>query len=136
MSDSEKWAWWTMGVLILTVGAYGTLVAFRGHGPWIITAFSLLALAALPGSSRRRFRHRDLDEREREIANKTLRAGFTVLWVALIGFVAAIGFTKGWDTTLTVPVWILAEAVWWAAVLMLGAQALTTIVLYRSGSHA
>ena len=56
-------------------------------------------------------------------------------WRSLASLLA-IGFIKGWDATLTVPVWALAETIWWAATLVLGVQALTTIVLYRGGPHA
>ncbi len=136
MSDSEKWAWWTLGVAVLTIAAYGAFLAFLGHGPAINSVFALLALASLPRSSRRRFVGRTFDERERGIANKAVRAGFSAFWVAFIGVILAIGFMKGWDATLTVPVWTLMEALCWASILVLGAQALTTIVLYRGGSHA
>ena len=136
MSDSEKWAWWTLGVVVMTIAAYGAFLAFLGHGPATASVFALLALTALPAFSRRRFQGRTFDEREREIANKAIRAGFSAFWLAFIGLILAIGFVKGWDTTLTVPVWTLAEALWWATILILGVQALTTIVLYRGGSHA
>jgi magnesium-transporting ATPase (P-type) len=136
MSNSEKWAWWTLGVVVMTIAAYAAFLAFRRHGPAIISVFALLALTALPTSSRRHFQGRTFDEREREIANKALRAGFSAFWLAFIGLILAIGFIKGWDTALTVPVWTLGEVVWWAAILVLGVQAMTTIVLYRGGSHA
>jgi hypothetical protein len=133
MSDSERWAWWTLGVVGLTIAAYGAFVAFLRHGPATSAVFALLALTAIPASSRRRFKGRTFDEREREIANKSLLAGFRAFWVAFIGLILAISFTKGWDTTLTVPVWALSETLWWAVILVLGVQALTTIVLYRGG---
>ena len=137
MSDSQKWAWWVLGVVVMTIAAYGALLAFLGHGPGSSSVFALLALTALPASSRRHFRGRTFDEREREIANKALRAGFSAFWLAFIALILAIGFIKGWDATLTVPVWTLAETLWWAAILILGVQAMTTIVLYRGGSsHA
>ena len=135
MSDSEKWAWWALGVVVLTIAAYGAFVAFLGHGPATSAVFALLALTAIPASSRRHFQRRTFDQREREIANKALRAGFSAFWLAFIGLFLAIGFIKGWDTTLTVPVWTLAEGIWWAATLVLGVEAMTTIVLYRGGSH-
>jgi magnesium-transporting ATPase (P-type) len=136
MSDSEKWAWWAIGVVVLTIAAYGAFVVFLGHSPATPSVFALLALTALPASSRRHFKGRTFDEREREIANKALRAGFSVFWLAFIGLILAIGFIRGWDTTLTVPVWTLGEVIWWAVILVLGVQSLTTIVLYRGGPHA
>ena len=136
MSDSEKWAWWTLGVVVLTIAAYAAFVAFVKSGPAAISVFALLALTALPASSRRYFTGRRFDERESAIANKALLAGFRAFWVAFCGLIVAIGFIKGWDATLTVPVWALSETLWWAVILVLGVQALTTIVLYRGGPHA
>ena len=137
MSDSEKWAWWTLGVVVMTIAAYGAFLAFLGHGPAIPSVFALLALTALPASSRRHFQGRTFDERERGIANKALRAGFSAFWLTFIGLILGIGFIKGWDATLTVPVWNLTEVLMWATILILGVQAVTTIVLYRGGSsHA
>ena len=136
MSDSEKWAWWALGVVVLTIAAYGAFVAFLGHGPATVSVFALLALTALPKTSRRHCTGQTFDEREREIASKALRAGFSAFWLAFCGLIMAIYFIKGRDATLSVPVWALQETLLWAATLVLGAQALTTIVLYRGGSHA
>lgn len=136
MSDSEKWGWFTIAAVAMTIAAYGVFFAFIGHVPAITSVFALLALSALPSSARRHFRGRSLDEREREIANRAVRAGFSALWVAFIGFVLAIGFVRGWDTTVTAPVWTLTETLWWAAVLILGVQAVVTVTLYRRGADA
>jgi hypothetical protein len=100
MSDSEKWAWWALGVVFLTICAYGAFLIFLGHGPATTSVFALLALTAVPASSRRYFRGRTFDEREREIANKAWRAGFSAVWLAFIGLFMTIGFVKGWDATL------------------------------------
>jgi hypothetical protein len=136
MSDSEKRAWWALGVGVLTIAAYGAFVASLGHSPATSAVFALLALTALPASSRRYFKGRTFDEREHAIASKALLAGFRAFWLVFVVLIVAIGITKGWDTTLTVPVWALAETLWWAVVLVLGVQSLTTIVLYRGGPHA
>jgi hypothetical protein len=136
MSDSEKWGWWTLAVVALTIAAYGAFCAFLGHGPATSSVFALLALTAIPASSRRHFKGRTFDERERGIANRALQAGFSVFWLAFVGLVLGAGFIKGWDSTLTVPMWTLDETLWWAATLVMGVQALTTVVLYRGVSHA
>ena len=136
MTDSEKWAIWTLGVVALTAIAYFTFVALHGHGPATLAVFALLALTALPASSRRYFKGRRFDEREREISDKALLAGGRALWVVFIGLVVTAGFVKGWDTTLSLPMWMLGEIIWWAGMLMLAVQCVTTLVLYRRGSHA
>jgi len=133
MSDSEKGAWWTLGVVVLTIAAYGAFLAFLGHGPRIGGVFALLALTALPAF---RCVGRALDERERDIAHKALLTAFRAFWLAFVALIVGIVQTKGWLTTLTVPAWTLSELLMWAATLVLGVQALTTILLYRRGSHA
>ena len=136
MSDSEKWGWWTLGVVALTIAAYVAFVAFLGHGPATSSVFALLALTAIPKTSRRHFTGRTFDERQRAIASKAIRAGFSAFWMLFGGLIMAIYFVKGWDATLSVPVWALMETLLWATLLILGVQALTTIVLYRGVSHA
>jgi hypothetical protein len=53
-NDSEKWAWWTLGVVALIIAAYGAFVAFLGHGPATVSVFALFALTAFSASSRAR----------------------------------------------------------------------------------
>jgi len=131
MSDSEKAAWWTVGIVAVTIAAYCAFILFCGHGPATSAVFSLLALTALPGFRRRSRAWRTFDEREQMIAQKALLAAFRALWVVFISAVLLIGFDKGWQTSVTLPLWSLAEALYWAITLVLGTQAVTTIVLAR-----
>jgi len=132
MTDSGKWAIWTLGVVALTAIAFFAFAAFLGNGPARQAVFALLALNAVPGISRRNLKGRTFDEREKEIANKALLAAFRALWLVFIGLVMMIGFLKGWQTTLSLPLW----TVWWAVMFMLSVEAVTTLVLYRRGSDA
>jgi hypothetical protein len=136
MTNSEKWAWWTLGVAGLTAAAYFAFLALVGAGPAIISVFALLALTAVPSHSRRHLKGRALDEREKEIAGKALLAGFRALWVAFVAVVLTVGFAKGWDASVTLPLWRLEEILLWSAVLVLAVESVTTLVLYRRGSHA
>lgn len=136
MSNPEKWAWWTLGVVLMTVAAFAAFFVFVGYGPAINSVFALLALTAFPALSQRHFLGRAFDERELQIANKADRAGFGVFWLVFIALFVAFGAFKGWDTTLTVPVWTLGEVVFWAWILVLSVQAMATIMLCRGGSHA
>jgi len=136
MSDSEKWAWWTIGVVALTIASYGAFVAFLGHGPATSSVFALLALTALPAFSRRHLEGPSFDEREREIASKAQMAGFSAFWLAFVSVIVAIGVVRGWSGTLTLPVWMLSEIIFWAFILVMSVQSVATIVLYRGGAHA
>ena len=136
MTQSEKWAWWTLGVVALTTAAYFTFVALVRSGPAAQSVFALLALTAVPAASRRRIKGKPFDEREKEIAEKALLAGFRAVWVAFIVVVMTVGFIKGWDSTLSLPVWMLCSTLWWSVMLVWAVEAVTTLVLYRRGSHA
>jgi hypothetical protein len=136
MTDSEKWAWWTLGVVALTAVAFFTFLALLGSGLASQSVFALLALTAVPANSRRYLKGKLFDEREREIAARALLAGFRAVWVAFIGLVMTLGFIKGWDATLSLPMWKLVATVWLAAMLLLAVEAVTTLVLYRRGSNA
>jgi len=130
MTDSEKWAWSTLGVIALSLIAFFALVAILRNVPASQSAFALLSLAAIPGVRRQR---KLFDERDREISGKALLAAFRAVWVAYIGLVMTIGFVKGWDATLSLPVWMLCATIWWATVLVLTVESVTTLVLYRRG---
>ena len=135
MTDSEKWAWWTLGVVALTTAAYFAFVTGFGSQKAATAVFALLALTAVPASSRRYFKGRRHDEREREIAEKSLLAGLRALWVAFIAVVLSLGFVKGWEGSVTLPLWMLNQFLFWSMALVLAVEAATTLVLYRRGAH-
>ncbi len=131
MTESEKWAIWTLGVASLTLITWLALAAWLG-GPVAGAAFSLLALTAVPRSSRRHFiKGGRFDEREQVIADKALLAGFRGVWVALVAVPVAAGLVKGWNGTLVLPVWVLTSSLLWAVLLLLTVESVTTLVLYR-----
>jgi hypothetical protein len=136
MTDSEKWAIWTLGVLALTIIAFFTFVALLGSGPASQSVFALLALTSIPSSSRRVFKGRVFDEREKEIAGKAMLASLRAVWAAFIAVVMILGFVKGWNATLSLPMWMLSSTLLWSTMLVLAVQAVTTLVLYRRGNHA
>src|ERR1039458_3674301 len=72
MTDSEKWAWWTLGAIGLSFAAYFLFAALLGSGPAQKTVFWLQALLVVPASSHLSSKGRLRDEREKEIANKAL----------------------------------------------------------------
>jgi hypothetical protein len=136
MTDSEKWARWTLGVVALTTAAYFAFVTGFGSQKAATAAFALLALTALPASSRRYFQGRRHDEREREISGKALLAGLRALWIVFVGMVLAVGFAKGWEGSITLPLWMLNQFLYWSMALVLAVEAATTLVLYRRDAHA
>jgi hypothetical protein len=120
-------------VIALTTLAYFLFVALLGSGPASQSVFALLALTAVPANSRRYLKGKLFDERDKAIAGKALLAGFRALWVAFIGLVMTIGFVKGWDATLSLPIWMLSATICWAAMLVLAVESVTTLVLYHRG---
>jgi hypothetical protein len=134
MTESEKSAWWILGVVALTLAAWFAFVRFLGNGPASQSVFALLALASVP-AYRNHAHKRQFDEREIDIARKSLLAGMRAVWVVFVLGVVLLGVVKGWDTTLSVPIWMLASAVWWAGMVLLTVQSIAALVLYQ-GSHA
>ena len=134
MTDPEKWAVWTLGVVALTTAAYFIFVALRGHGPQAMSVFALTALAALPKNGHRSWRN--LDERERQIAHKALLTSYWAGWLAAITLSFIIWRVNGWDIAFALPMWKLMLALWWLGTLMLAVRSITTLVLYRRGSNA
>ena len=135
MTASEKWAVWTLGVVGLTAIIFFAVVAVYGKGEASQAVFALLALTAVPASSRRKFKGRQFDEREKEIASKALLAGFRAVWLVCIAYVLWMGLANGWETGVTMPAWMFSEFLWLLAMLLLAVEALTTLVLYRRGNH-
>jgi len=131
MTDSEKCAWWTLGIIALTILAWAAFVAFLKNVPAASSMFALLALTAIPAARRKR----PLDERESAITHKALLAGLRAVWVAFIALVIGVGFVHGWDSTLSIPMWLLSSTIWWATMLLLVVECIATLMLYR-GDHA
>src|ERR1035438_1127444 len=114
--------------MVCRLKEYGRLCRAKALTLW------LQALLVVPASSHLSSKGRLRDEREKEIANKALLAAFRALWLVFIGLVMTIALVKkGWDSTVTLPVWRLGEAVWLAALLVMAVEAVTTLVLYRRG---
>jgi len=134
MTDSEKWAIWTLGVVALTTAAYFIFVAVRGHVPAAMSVFALTALVALPKAGHRSWR--SLDERERGIAHKALETSWRAGWLMAIALSLIIWRAKGWDMAFALPMWKVLLAIWWLGTLMLAVRSVATLVLYRRGSNA
>jgi uncharacterized membrane protein (DUF485 family) len=133
MPEMEKQAWFLLSVVIVTIATYFAFVAFAGFVPATSASFALLGLTGLPA-----FRHKKelVDERDREIANKADLVGSRVFWVVFVAVPMVIGFSKGWDSVLLVPVWTLTLVLYVAVALVVGVRALTAITLYRKANHA
>ena len=134
MTDSEKWAVWSLGVVALTTAAFFVFVSLRGSGPAAMGVFALTALAAIPKAGHRSWR--SFDEREKEIAHKALLTSTRVGWSMAVALSVIIWWLKGWDMAFALPMWKLLLAIWWLGTLMLAVRSVATLVLYRRGSNA
>jgi len=103
MTESEKSAWLVLGVVALTTAAYFAFVHFSENVQASQSVFALLALTAIP-AFRNRAHRRQFDEREIDIARKSLLAGGRAIWVVFVFGTVLLGVVKGWDTTLSVPI--------------------------------
>jgi hypothetical protein len=137
MSNQEKWAWWTLATVFATIAAYVIFLKLVSSGPASMSVFALLALTAVPSASRRRWKkNAAFDERERLIAEKSLLAGFGSLWIVLVAAYLVLGFANHWEGRLTIPFWALTGFLMGALMVVIGVEALTTLILCRRVLHA
>jgi hypothetical protein len=130
MHQAEKYAWFSLGVVTVTVAVYCALGAFFGFGPATNSVFSLLALLAWqPG---KRGEAVEFDERDREFSKKALLAGLRIFYIVFVCVPLVLGFVKGWDSVVTLPMWAIARTIWLAGALIMFTRSLVIIKLYRS----
>lgn len=128
MPTFEKRAWLTLGIVAITIATYSLLGMFFKFGMKTSSAFALLALTACFPRKRTM-----VDERDREILNRSLMVGMGVFWLAFVAGVMVLGFEKGWDTIVPIRMWALSTLIYIAWAVVSSAQSITTIVLYRRG---
>lgn len=100
MPEMEKQAWFLLSVVVVTIAAYFTFVAFAGFVSAACASFALLGLTGLPAFRRRKGL---VDERDREIATKADLVGYRVFWLVFVAVPMVIGFRMGWESVLLVP---------------------------------
>jgi hypothetical protein len=130
MAEFEKRAWWNLCVVV------GAVVLFAAL--WMVTrkylasesAFGILGLSGCPFF---RLRPPPSDERDREIARKSIIAAMGLFWILLVIGAVGTGVALGWDTLVQVPVWAFSEPIWYGTIVIIAVKSAVSIRMYHAG---
>ncbi|MBI1740790.1 MAG: DUF2178 domain-containing protein [Candidatus Koribacter versatilis] len=133
MAEQEKRAWFMLTIVVATLVAYFAFISFVRFDSVSLTVFALIGFLGL----RRSKRSRDgitYDERDREIEKKALLWSLGVFYALILVFSLAVGFTNGWDRSVSL--WTVIQVFWAVSLVIWAIKAAFIIVLYRRGAHA
>ena len=133
MADQEKQAWIGLTIILVTLAVYFAFISF---GRFDSTSLAVFAIAGFLGF--RRFRGRAgkvaYDERDLQIHRQSLLTSLRVFYVFMILFSVIVGFTNGWDASVSV--WMIVQVFWTVSLMIWALKYLLIIMQYRRGAHA
>jgi uncharacterized membrane protein len=130
MNASQKFAWYTLAVVALTVVSVLLLIPLLGPGAQ--GAFGLLGLLGFtPLFFRRRGDEVVQDERDVQIRQRSLTIAYSVFWVLFVLGSMTAPAVYGWSGS--VPVSMVLGAVWCGLIVVQGVMALAILIQYRWG---
>jgi hypothetical protein len=131
MSATQKYAWYSLVISVLTLVGFAALCPLLGRGAF--SAFSLTSLWVFaPLFFRKRPGQVVADERDHLIWRRSVQVMFAVFWLALVTAVMLAWFVYGPEGS--VPVWLLMSGLMIGMVIILGTQAVALLVQYRWGA--
>ena len=74
------------------------------------------------------------DERDLQIHRQSLLTSLRVFYVFMILFSVIVGFTNGWDASVSV--WMIVQVFWTVSLMIWALKYLLIIMQYRRGAHA
>jgi|SRR5215472_466984 len=134
MTESEKWARRTPGVVALTAASDAAFVLFLKNANAALAVFRLLALTAIPANRLRYFKCRQWRNASARFRTRRFWRDFGDGGSVSSALCRHSGSSKE-GTRPCMPMWALSSAIWWAAMLVLRVEAITTLVRYRRGAH-
>jgi uncharacterized membrane protein len=130
MNASQKFAWFTLTVVSLTVLL--ALLLTPLIGPRAQGAFGLLGLLGFtPLFFRQRGAEVVQDERDVQIRQRSLTIAYSVFWVLFVLGSMSAPAVYGWNGS--VPVSMVLGAVWCGLIVVQGVMALAILIQYRGG---
>jgi hypothetical protein len=129
----EKQAWFTLGVVGVTLAAYLIFIRFVRFDP---VSLAILALSGFLGVriTKRRKGEIEFDERDREIHRRALATALTVAYSLLLAVTVVFNIAKGDD--YSVRLWVVMQCFWAGSLAMFGLKSALVIVAYRRGRDA
>jgi hypothetical protein len=130
MNASQRFAWFTLGVVGLTVILVLLLIPMLGRG-----AFGALGFLGLLGFTPLFFLQRGdevvQDERDIQIRLSSLTIAYSVFWVLFVLGAMTAPAVYGWSGSVPVP--LVLGAVWCGLIVVQGVMALAILIQYRRG---
>jgi hypothetical protein len=127
---AQKWAWYNLAVVGLTVAVVGALLPVLGPGAH--GGFGLLGLLGFgPLLFRRRRDGVVWDERDEAIRRRAVAVAFAVFWLAFVAVCVGLPAFYGWEGR--VPVGLVQASVFAGVALIYGVMSVATLVQYRGG---
>jgi hypothetical protein len=130
MSATQKFAWYTLGVILVTAVTVTLLFPFLGRGAWGGLGFmGLLGLTPLF------FLRRDgavlQDERDVLIWQRSLVVAYSFFWLVFVIACMTAPAVYGWNGS--VPVAFVVAGVWCGLIVVQAVMALAILAQYRWG---
>jgi hypothetical protein len=130
MNASQKFAWFTLGVVGLTVVLVLLLIPVLGHRAQ--GAFGLLGLLGFTPLFFLQHRGEVVqDERDVQIRQSSLTIAYSVFWVLFVMGAMTAPAVYGWNGSVPVP--MVLGAVWCGLIVVQGVMALAILIQYRRG---
>ena len=133
MTYLEKRAWIELSIIFVTLALYGIFISRGKLDP---ISLSIFALAGFLGFARGKRRKGEVlyDERDRQIERHALLSSLIVFYMLVAVFSVVAAFTNGWDAA--VPIWMVVQIFWAAALAIWAVKDAIIIVQYRRSAHA
>jgi hypothetical protein len=131
MTAMQKWAWFNLAVIGLTLVALLVLLPFLGKGA--LGSFGFLGLMGFgPFFLRKKPGQVLADERDTLIQRRSWVLAYSLFWVVFVLAAVLSAVVYGQDGA--VPVWIVQSSVFCGFMLVYALHSIATLVQYAGGS--
>jgi hypothetical protein len=133
MSAMQKWAWFNLAVIALTLVAILSLLPFMGKGA--LGGFGFLGLMGLGPFFFIRKKHGQVlaDERDILIQRRSWVLAYSLFWVVFV--LAAVLSAVAYGQDGAIPVWVVQYSVFCGFMLVHALHSIATLVQYAGGSR-
>jgi hypothetical protein len=133
MSAMQKWAWFNLAVIALTLVAILSLLPFLGKGA--LGGFGFLGLMGLGPFFffLKKHGHVLADERDTLIQRRSWVLAYSLFWVVFV--LAAVLSAVAYGQDGAIPVWVVQSSVFCGFMLVHALHSIATLAQYAGGSR-
>jgi hypothetical protein len=132
MSAMQKWAWFNLAVIAVTLVALASLLPFLGKGA--LGGFGFLGLMGFgPFFFRKKAGKVVTDERDALIQRRSWVLAYSLFWVAFVLAAVLSAVVYGQDGA--VPVWVVQCGIFCGFMLVYALHSIAALVQYAGGSE-